>query len=35
MADARRGKFGVVIVARFDRFAWSTRHLVLAREEFL
>jgi hypothetical protein len=30
MADARRGEFDIVAVAAFDRFARSTRHLVLA-----
>ena len=34
MKDARRRRFDAVIVARFDRFARSTRHLVLALEEF-
>jgi DNA invertase Pin-like site-specific DNA recombinase len=34
MADARRGRFDAVLVARFDRFARSTRHLVMALEEF-
>lgn len=34
MADARRRRIDVVLVARFDRFARSTRHLVLALEEF-
>lgn len=34
MVDARQRKFDVVVVARFDRFARSTRHLVLALEEF-
>jgi DNA invertase Pin-like site-specific DNA recombinase len=34
MADARKGHFDAVLVARFDRFARSTRHLVLALEEF-
>jgi len=34
MTDARKRRFDVVIVARFDRFARSTRHLVLALEEF-
>ena len=34
MADARRRQFATVLVARFDRFARSTRHLVLALEEF-
>src|SRR5215472_10143156 len=34
MADARRRKIDAVLVARFDRFARSTKHLVLALEEF-
>ena len=34
MADARRGKFNVVAVWRFDRFARSTSHLLRALEEF-
>jgi DNA invertase Pin-like site-specific DNA recombinase len=34
MTDARRRRFDIVLVARFDRFARSTRHLVLALEEF-
>src|SRR5688572_26760651 len=34
MKDARTRKLDVVIVARFDRFARSTRHLILALEEF-
>lgn len=34
MADARRRKFDVVAVARFDRFARSVKHLVTALEEF-
>ncbi len=34
MADARKRHFDTVLVARFDRFARSTRHLVLALEEF-
>lgn len=34
MADARRGKFQVVAVWRFDRFARSTSHLLRALEEF-
>src|SRR5262245_35353029 len=33
-ADARRGKFDVIVVWRFDRFARSVRQLVLALEEF-
>jgi len=34
MVDARHRRIDVVLVARFDRFARSTRHLVLALEEF-
>jgi len=34
MADARRGKFALVAVWRFDRFARSTTHLLSALEEF-
>ncbi len=34
MKDARKRRFDAVLVARFDRFARSTRHLVLALEEF-
>jgi DNA invertase Pin-like site-specific DNA recombinase len=34
MIDARRRKLDVVLVARFDRFARSVKHLVLAMEEF-
>jgi DNA invertase Pin-like site-specific DNA recombinase len=34
MADARKGKFDVVVCWRFDRFARSTRHLLQALEEF-
>ena len=34
MRDARKRHFDAVLVARFDRFARSTRHLVLALEEF-
>jgi DNA invertase Pin-like site-specific DNA recombinase len=34
MADARKRKFDLVIVWRFDRFARSTKHLLLALEEF-
>ena len=34
MDDARKRRFDTVLVARFDRFARSTRHLVLALEEF-
>ena len=34
MADARKRKFDLVVVWRFDRFARSTKHLLLALEEF-
>ena len=34
MEDARRGRFDVVAVWRFDRFARSTQHLLRALEEF-
>ncbi len=34
MDDAKRRRFDAVLVAWFDRFARSTRHLVLALEEF-
>src|SRR5215472_13180231 len=34
MRSARRREFDVVIVWRFDRFARSVKHLVLALEEF-
>ena len=34
MADARKRRIDTVLVARCDRFARSTRHLVLALEEF-
>jgi len=34
MKDAKARKLDAVIVARFDRFARSTRHLVIALEEF-
>ena len=33
MADARKRKFDVVLVWRFDRLARSTRHLITALEE--
>jgi DNA invertase Pin-like site-specific DNA recombinase len=33
-AEARKRRFDAVLVARFDRFARSTKHLVLALEEF-
>jgi DNA invertase Pin-like site-specific DNA recombinase len=34
MADARRRKFDVVLVWRFDRFARSSTHLLTALDEF-
>jgi DNA invertase Pin-like site-specific DNA recombinase len=34
MSDARKRKLDAVLVWRFDRFARSTRHLLLALEEF-
>ncbi len=34
MTDARAGRLDVVAVWRFDRFARSTRHMVVALEEF-
>jgi DNA invertase Pin-like site-specific DNA recombinase len=34
MADARKGKLDVVAVWRFDRFARSTQHLLVALDEF-
>jgi DNA invertase Pin-like site-specific DNA recombinase len=34
MKDARARKIDAVIVARFDRFARSTRHLIMALGEF-
>ena len=34
MKDARQRRFDTVLVARFDRFARSTRHLIQALEEF-
>ena len=34
MDDARKRRFDVVLVWRFDRFARSTRHLINALEEF-
>ena len=34
MDDARKKRFDMVLVWRFDRFARSTRHLILALEEF-
>jgi DNA invertase Pin-like site-specific DNA recombinase len=34
MSDARRAKFDVIVVWRFDRFARSTSHLLRALEEF-
>ena len=34
MDDARKRKFDMVLVWRFDRFARSTRHLIVALEDF-
>src|SRR5438309_11585981 len=34
MADARKRKLDSIMVWRFDRFARSTKHLLLALEEF-
>jgi DNA invertase Pin-like site-specific DNA recombinase len=34
MGDARKRQFDAIVVWRFDRFARSTRHLLLALEEF-
>jgi DNA invertase Pin-like site-specific DNA recombinase len=34
MGDARKRKLDAIIVWRFDRFARSTKHLLLALEEF-
>jgi len=34
MNDAKKRRFSVVLVWRFDRFARSTKHLILALEEF-
>ena len=34
MGDAKKRRFDVVLVWRFDRFARSTRHLINALEEF-
>ena len=34
MKDSHRRRFDGVLVARFDRFARSTRHLVMALDEF-
>ena len=34
MRDARRRRFDAVLVARFDRFARSVRHLIIALDEF-
>ena len=34
MADARKRKFDSILVWRFDRFARSTKHLLLSLEEF-
>jgi DNA invertase Pin-like site-specific DNA recombinase len=34
MDDARKRRFDLVLVWRFDRFARSTKNLILALEEF-
>jgi DNA invertase Pin-like site-specific DNA recombinase len=34
MADAQKRRFDIVLVWRFDRFARSTKHLIIALEEF-
>ena len=34
MKDAQRRRFDLVLVAKFDRFARSTRHLIQALEQF-
>jgi DNA invertase Pin-like site-specific DNA recombinase len=34
MTDARGRRVDIIVVARFDRFARSVKHLVLAMEEF-
>src|SRR6267154_2328131 len=34
MGDARKRRFDAIVVWRFDRFARSTKHLLLALEEF-
>lgn len=34
MEDVRAGKLDIVVVARWDRFARSTKHLIAAVEEF-
>ena len=34
MGDARKRKFDAIVVWRFDRFARSTKHLLLSLEEF-
>src|SRR5882724_4938176 len=34
MEDARKRKFDAIVVWRFDRFARSTKHLLMALEEF-
>src|SRR5258708_22600772 len=33
MGDARKRKFDAIVVCRFDRFAHSTKHLLLSLEE--
>jgi len=34
LADARKRRFDAVVIVRFDRFACSTKELILALEEF-
>src|SRR5713226_229468 len=34
MDDARKRRFDAIVVWRFDRFACSTKHLLLSLEEF-
>src|SRR5713226_9930348 len=34
MEDARKRRFDAIVVWRFDRFARSTKHLLLSLEEF-
>lgn len=34
MADARRRKFSIVLVAAFDRVAWSVRHFLQVIESW-
>ena len=34
MNDAKKRRFNIVLIWRFDRFARSTKHLIRALEEF-